>query len=121
MIELLKEVNKHLREVHNEVYKEFNPSSKIKYPYVTFSYSLGQIQGQKDMYIDLDIWGETKDHIEVEKLVGDYVNYFNNKTVLTCDYLLRFKVVSAQTLGTDEKSIIRRWLQIYCKVDRRNE
>ncbi|KEH96846.1 hypothetical protein Z962_05615 [Clostridium botulinum C/D str. BKT12695] len=119
MIPFLIELTKEFKKICKEAYLEINTADKVKYPYVTFSYSGEALENTREgFYIDVDIFDNCgSDTIRLEQLTEDIRQHFLKSSILTEKVLLQFKVSSRRMIPTTNKQIKRRWLQLYCKVD----
>lgn len=119
MIPFLVQLNIEFKKVCKESYLEINSSDKVKYPYLTFSYSSEQLENTREgFYIDVDIFDNCgADTLRLEQLTEDIRKHFSKARVLTDKVLLQFKLGSRRMIPTTNQQIKRRNMQLYCKVD----
>lgn len=119
MIPFLKELNLEFKKICKESYLEVNSSSKVIYPYVTYSYFSESLENTREgFYIDVDIWdNKGSDTLRLEQLTEDIRKHFIRNRILTDKVLLQFKVGSRKIITTGLENIKRRNLQLYCKID----
>lgn len=118
MIPFLQELNKEFKKVCSESYLEINTSTDVKYPYLTYSLSSEDLEGQEGFYIDVDIFANCgANTISLEQLLHDIKQHFKSNIIITDDVLLQFQYQTARNIPTGLEMIRRRNVQLYCKVD----
>lgn len=121
MIKLLQEITKEFRKITPESYYDTNRSDEVRYPYFTFDLSSEDLERNVEgFYIDIDIFDSSTSYINLFELEGQIKNHFKDLVILTDDLLLRFSYLRGDNMPTGDDVIIRRNIQLYCKVDWRN-
>lgn len=117
MKELLKEITCQIENVFGEAHYEVNRSNTVKYPYLTFTLDGEEIERNTDGYtIDINIFDRGKSYGSVFEIEGNLKAHFKDKIILNDNFMLRFWNLRANTIPTGDDILIRRNLQIYCKV-----
>lgn len=118
MIPFLQELNKEFKKVCPESYLEMNTAEKINYPYLTYSLSSEDLEGQEGFYIDVDIFDNCgANTINLEVLTHNLKKHFKDNVILNDDVLLQFEYMTGKTIPTALTELRKRWIQLYCKVD----
>lgn len=118
MIPFLQELNKEFKKVCLESYLEYNTSSNVVYPYLTYTLNSEDLEHQEGFYIDVDIFdncGANTTNLEV--LTQDVKKHFKENVILNDDVLLQFQYQTSRNIPTGSKILRRRNIQLYCKVD----
>lgn len=121
MITLLKELVLQFREVAPQSYHHQNTASETSYPYLTFDLSGENLeQNVEGFYVDVDIFDNGSSYMTIFELENRIREHFKGNRKLTDDMFIRFKYLRSNTVSTESKTLKRRNLQFYCKVDWRN-
>lgn len=123
MIALLSLLTEELRKVCKESYLEENTSEHVTYPYLTFSYTSEQLENKREgFYIDIDIFDNCgANALELERLSTQIRDHFHEKTFITCDLVAQSECRNRDVIPTTHEQIKRRWVQLYIRVDWRNQ
>ncbi|MDY7044429.1 hypothetical protein RVS70_09450 [Virgibacillus sp. M23] len=122
MITLLQELNRQFTQVHKESYHNYNTANEIDYPYLTYDFDVEDLAPNVEgFYIDIDIFDNTGEFINVFEIEDKLKDWFKQKVVLTEDHLLRFNFLRSMKVPTGDNLLRRRNMQFYCKVDWRNK
>ena len=122
MIKLLSRLYQEFGKVTPNRHLIINKSDPVTYPYLTYSLDDEYIERNVDgFYIDVDIFDKSESYIDVFVMEDALKSHFKDLNVLTSDFLLRFSYQRANTIDTQDDLLIRRNMQLYCKVDWRNK
>lgn len=118
MITFLQELNKEFKKVCPESYLEKNTANALTYPYLTYTLSSEDLDNQEGFYIDIDLFDNCgANTVNLEQLTHNIKQHFKNNTIFTDTILIQFQYQTAKGIPTDSKTLRRRWVQLYCKVD----
>lgn len=122
MINFLSLLKAEFRQVTDESYLDTNTKKVITYPYLTYQVSDEAIARNVDgFYIDVDIFDKSKSYVNLYSLEGLVKAHFKGLDVLTDDMFLRFSYRVGNRVDTGDDLLIRRNIQLYCKVEWRNK
>lgn len=122
MIKFLGRLNEEFLKVSSQSYFMTNTSKKITYPYLTYEVSDENIELNVDgFYIDVDIFNKGTSYVDIFTLENKLKAHFKDLDILTDDFLLRFSYTRANTIRTGDDLLLRRNIQMYCKIDWRKK
>ncbi len=118
MIDFLKLIESEFKSICNKSYLQVNASNKIVYPYVTYDFDSESIEyGMDGFYIDIDIFDRGKSLAPIMQLEEQFKKHFLMFRELSPELFVRFEFLRSIKVPTGEKSLRRRNLQFYCRVD----
>lgn len=122
MINFLSLLKAEFRQVTDESYLDTNTKKVITYPYLTYQVSDEAIARNVDgFYIDVDIFDKSKCYVNLYSLEELVKAHFKELDILTDDMFLRFSYRVGNRVDTGDDLLIRRNIQLYCKVEWRNK
>ena len=119
MILLIKALTEQFKEILKESHYLNNNSVEVRNPYLTFSISGEPLRFKQDgFYIDVDVFdNQAPNDVRIETVVQNVKEHFENKHVLTEQFLLQFEFRISNHIPTGSDTLQRRNLQLYVKVD----
>ena len=122
MEEFLKELAKILQTIHPQTFFEFNRSTKVVYPYATYSFNSESLARNRDgFYLDLDIFDSYDTSARVTLLEDVFKDGLIFNRIMTDGLFLRFKFLGSNKIPTADDQLKRRNVRFYVTVDWREK
>lgn len=122
MKKLAKVIYEQFIKVHKESHHSWNHNEKVIYPYLTYDFESESIeQNVEGFYIDISMFDYSKSYSSLFELEDNLKTHFNDLKILNEDIYVRFSFTRSNKVLTNNENLIRRDMQLYCKVDWRNK
>lgn len=118
MINLLKYVNKELKQFCTESYLDENTNNNVTYPYLVYTLTSNDIEYRDEIYIDIDIFDKCgSDKTNLETIAHNIKQHFKRFNYIDENICVIGNYVSSHNIPTLEENIKRKYIQLNCRVD----